>query len=178
MPCILKERTSPMQTILGHCGKMLDLNKKYFKNSNDALQGNLPICIKCRKTLNLDKKIIKKNITSISIDSNYIHIFYNDKTKTKLDYIFSNSDGFLIENYTNIETEFISEIKTFLKYKSLEKCKNIIKRISFDSIDINVIKKLKENASLKNDLNLSDIEIIHINSIIEKLEIFLLKDKK
>jgi len=177
MPCILMERKSPADAYMSHCSKMININTPYFKNVDDAYKGDKPICPKCRKILNLEKKAVKKSITSIKAFTKEMVIYFNDKTKITLTIQYNEDTGYFIEDFKNLDSEFFEQVQKQLRYLTKEQTFIQVKRMSFDEVDLTIIEKLLNDANQLNQLKISLDEIEKLKEIKRKFKIHVLNQK-
>lgn len=117
MPCIKTNNNDKFYAPVSYCGKTIHFPTPFFKDTIDAYRDDKPICPKCRKILGLEKKTIKKKITSISLLDTTMTIHYNDKSKIIKNVNFSDTVGFYINDLNDIDNDDIHKIKDYLKSK-------------------------------------------------------------
>lgn len=175
MPCIEKPRVSTKFAPTSYCGKMLSIDKKSFKNVEEAYKGNEPICPNCRNVLGLQKKEIKKSITSIKIFKKEINVFFNKNKKNVIPVFFDLERGYYIKDYQDIEEEFFEEINQNLSRFTKEQLNAEIKRMRFKESDLSIIEKVILSAK-ENKINLSQSEIKDLEKIKDNFKIHILSN--
>ena len=177
MPCILKINANKSGSYLGYCGKMIDLNTHYFHDVDSAYKGNKPICPKCRKALNLPKKVIEKNITSTDLRRKGLTIFFSDKTKKTFPFSFDFEKGYFISDYEDLEPKFIKSLSNTIHYFNLDQLIFHKKHTEFNSDELESLQKMIEIVSKNEKFEIKDDDMERLKGIEEKMKYFVLFEK-
>lgn len=170
MPCIRKPRESVNDCYQAYCGKYLGGGDNSFRTIKDAQSGDKPICPKCRKALNLSKKMIKTRITNsfVNRSDKVMTLHFNNKEKLILSLDFDIKKGFYLDDRTPVTDDEQSYIDYELKKTTEEYAKLTIKNMDFEESDVKLLQML---INISSDFEHQE----QLLKIKEKLSFFLLK---